>query len=346
MAEPADGTIICADLTSIQIFADDIWNDNASQKQYIARAEAAKAIMSEQTVTLEQLKDHDKDNVVKLQWVDMCANTVEDYVAECDFDGALGKITCKEYEILEAKQSKYSITEEKFRGSTADIQMLIAKGWLTALKKLDEEIAKAAIAKVDSFVGVNAYTGAPGQVVGLDTFIPPAHWGPEIMAYFAEVAIMNSSDDTYILDGNNLFRQTWLAQFKALNQNEKDGKAMLETIRTYHDLFNMSAVVGSDKLFMIDKNAVAIITNNRYSTERSIQNGANRTRFSVPSRNLAGVIYDVVYTTKCIITDGEEDIQHNWKFIARFDTFLNPTSSCDPNNTGVLSFTCGSAPAP
>jgi hypothetical protein len=338
----ADGNIACADFTSIQVFADQVWADNASNKQYIARCDAAKAIMQEQTAELIPLTDPEKDLTVKIQWVDMCANTVENLDPLCAFVGAEGEITCDEKTITVAKQSVYSITENKFRGSTADIQMMIAKGWLTAKKLLDEEIAKDAIAKVNGFVGVNEYTGAPGQVSGTDTFIPPAHWGPEIMAYFAQVSIINSSADVYILDGDNLFRQTWLAQFKALNANQKDGAAMLDTIRTYHDLFNMGAIVGPNELFLIDRSAVSIVTKNRYSSSpRNIVNGADRIRFSVPSDNLQGVVYDVVYTTECL---ANEDIRHNWKFIARFDTFLNPTSACNATNTGVLSFTCGVAP--
>lgn len=337
-----DGNIACADYTSIQVFAQDVWADNASNKQYIARAEAAKAVLQEQTAELIPLTDPDKDLTVKIQWIDMCANTVENLDPDCDFVGAEGEITCEEKEITEAKQSVYSITENKFRGSTADIQMMIAKGWLTAKKKLDEEIAKSVIAKINGFVGVNEYGGAPGQVSGTDTFIPPANWGPEIMAYFAQAAIINSSSDVYILDGDNLFRQTWLAQFNAMNPNEQSGKALLGTIRTYFDMFNMAAIVGADTMFMIDKSAVSLVTKNRYSSApRNINNGADRIRFSVPSDNLPGVVYDVVYTTVCL---PNEDIQHNWKFIARFDTFLNPTSSCNPTNTGVLSFSCGVAP--
>jgi len=337
----ADGNIACADYTSIQVMADDVWADNASNKQYIARCEAAKAILQEQTAEFIELKDPNKDRTVKIQWIDNCAAVAEDYVADCDHVGPKGEVTCEEYKIEEAKQSVYCIEEDKFRGSTVDMQMMVAKGWLTAMKKLDEEIAKSVIAKIDSFVGVNEFTGAPGQVAGTDTFIPAGNWGPEIFAYFAEAAIMNSSNDVFLLDGNNLFRQKWLAQYNQLNANEKSDIAMLETIRTYHDLFNMAAVVGANKLFMIDRGAVALATKNRYSTTpREILTGADRVRFAVPSKNLPGVMYDVIYTTKCVA----EDIVHTWKFVARFDTFLNPTSACNPTNTGVLSFTCGTAP--
>ncbi len=338
----ADGNIACADFTSIQVMADQIWANSAKNKQFIAKCDALKAVLFEQTTELVPILDPDKDLTVKIQWVDMCDNTVENLDPDCVFVGAEGEATCLEHTITEAKQSVFSALENKFRGSTMDIQMFIAKGWLTAKKLLDEEMTKSMIAKIDGFVGENEYLGAPGQVVGTDTFIPPAHWGPEIMAYFAQASIINMSSDTYILDGDNLFRQTWLADFKALNQNEKDGKAMLETIRTYHDLFNMAAIVGAQKLFLIDKSAVTHQTKNRYSTApRNILNGADRIRFAVPSDNLPGVVYDVVYTTECL---PNEDIRHNWKFIARFDTFLNPTSACNPTNTGVLSFTCGEAP--
>ena len=104
----------------------------------------------------------------------------------------------------------------------------------------------------------------------------------------------------------------------------------------------MNAVLAPDqKTFMIDKGAVAIASKNQYgSSPVTISNGANITRFSVPSINLPGIVYDVVYKTEC----SGSDIIHKYKFIARFDVFLNPASECDPDNTGVLSFICGEAP--
>jgi hypothetical protein len=116
---------------------------------------------------------------------------------------------------------------------------------------------------------------------------------------------------------------------------------MLEAIRTYNDLFNMNTVVGANKMFMIDKGAIAFASKVRYSkTPEEISNGANMIRYSIPSKNLPGVSFDVIYKTAC----SDSDIIHSWKLIARFGTFNNPTSSCDNTNTGVLSFSCGVAP--
>lgn len=338
------GDFSCADLVKVTVKMQDIWAGSAVEKQYRGNVDAALAVLSEQTAKFAPLEDPNKDNVVRVEWIDDCDNTIDNCTDECTITGTESQATCKDYEITICKETSYVISDRKFRDKNVDFQEVMARGWANKLKILDEEIAKTVIAKLDSFAGVNAYTTGIGTVVGNDTFIDATMWTSAIMAYFAQTAILNKSNDVYLLDGDNLFQQKWIAQFNALNANQASDKPMLDTIRTYFDLFNMNAVLNPDKkTFLIDRGAVAIVNKAFYpSVPQQILNGADVIRWSIPSNSLPGIVYDVVYKTEC----SSSAILHKYKFIARFDVLLNPTSTCNPDNTGVLSFTCGEAPAP
>ncbi len=336
------GDFSCADLVNVQIKAEQMWAEAAFKKEYQAQAVAAQAVLAEQTANVTPTENSEKDNIVTVYWVDDCSDTVGDCTDECTITGTEAQASCKDYEITLCREDTLVIKEKVFRNTALSFEEVLARQWARKIQKLDEDIAKTVVAKIDSFSGVNAYTGGIGTVVGTNTYIPASYWTPEIVAYLSQVAVLNKSSDAYLLDGDNLFQQEILAAFKQVQPGDAADLPMLQAFRKYFDLFNMNAVLAPDqKTFMIDKGAVAIASKNQYgSSPVTISNGANITRFSVPSINLPGIVYDVVYKTEC----SGSDIIHKYKFIARFDVFLNPASECDPDNTGVLSFICGEAP--
>jgi len=340
----ASGDFTCADLVKVTVKMQDMWADSAVEKQYKGNVDAALAVLTEQTAQFTPLEDPNKDNIVRVEWIDDCNNVVADCTDECTIVGAESEATCKDYEIAICKEIEYSVDDRKFRGSNMSIDEVTARGWMNKIKALDEEIAKTVVAKVDSFAGVNQYGGGIGNVVGNETYIDAAYWTPAVMGYFAQVSILNKMSNPYLLDGDNLFQQTWIANFNSLNANQASELPKLQTIRTYFDLFNMNAVLAPDKkTFLIDKSAVALVSKSFYgSTPQQILNGADVIRWSIPSNSLPGVTYDVIYQTECSVNS----IIHKYKFMARFDVFLNPTSACAVDNTGVLSFVCGPVPAP
>jgi len=336
-----EGNFSCADLVVVSNKMEQMWADSVVQKQYTPQANSALAVLTEQTAQFIDLKNSLKDVDVRIEWIDHCAGGVTDCTDECSITGTEAQATCEDYAISICKETEFVVKDLTFRTSSFSREEVTARGWMNSLKRLDEEIAKTVVAKIDSFAGVNPYVGGIGNVVGTDTFVSGAYWTAEIMSYLAQVSILNKSQDVYILDGDNLFQQTWMAQYNQANANGGSQIGMLSSIRKYFDLFNVNAVVGAKKTFLIDKGAVALISKVRYpSTPEQILNGANVIRWSVPSNYLPNIAYDVVYQTEC----SGSDIFHKYKFIARFDVFLNPTSACDTTNTGVLSFTCGEAP--
>jgi len=336
-----EGNFSCADLVVVKNKMEQMWADSVVQKQYTPQANSALAVLTEQTAQFVELKDSMKDNTVRVEWIDHCAGGVTDCTDECTITGSEAEATCEDYTISICKETEFVVKDLTFRTSSFSREEVLARGWMNSLKRLDEEIARTVVAKIDSFVGVNPYTTGLGNVVGTDTFVSASFWTAEIMAYLAQVSVLNKSQDVYILDGDNLFQQTWMAGYNQANANQGSQAPMLNSIRKYFDLFNVESVVGAKKTFLIDKSAVALVSKVRYpSTPEQILNGANVIRWSTPSQYLPNISYDVIYKTEC----SGSDIFHKYKFIARFDVFQNPTSSCDTTNTGVLSFTCGEAP--
>ena len=64
-------------------------------------------------------------------------------------------------------------------------------------------------------------------------------------------------------------------------------------------------------------------------------NGARQIWYTMPSYNIPGVVYDVVYQEEC----ASNDVKHSWKITFNGGLFRNP-NGCSDNRTGVLGFTC------
>lgn len=341
------GEFSCADLVMVQTKAEAMWKDASFNKMNQTQAVTAQAVLLEQTAEFEDVEHPDKDNVVRVYWAEDCSDDVQDCTDECETGGQEAQATCKDYEITLCREKGFTISDKRFRTSKLDKQDVLAKQWAKALQKLDEDVAKTVVAKIDSFSGINEYTGGIGNVVGNDTFIDASNLTPELVGYLTQVAVLNRTNNPYILDGDIMFQQEVVAGYKQVQNKDAADLPMLQAFRKYYDLFNINAILAPEKkMFLIDQGAVAIVSKNYYSESPvTISNGANMTRFSIESPTLkksdgTALRYDVIYKTRCV----NSDIFHDYKFIARFDVYNNPASACDTGNTGVLSFTCGQAP--
>ena len=332
------GDFTCAELQVINVNLDEIWADNRVNKDYVSFAESLKAIMAEQSATLDLLENSEKDNEIKVYWAADCSTSLTDCVDDCVIGGPEPEAQCKNYILDICKTAGFSIKEKTFRTSNLSRDMVVAKAMMKRMKELDEFLAQSIITKLNTFDGVNAFPGI-GVVVGNTTYIAPSFWSPDIMAYFAQVSMMNKFSSPYMLHGNNLWTQNFLAQANNLNQDQKDQMAKLGTMRQYWDPFNMAVVNGVEKIsYLIDRGAVAFANKAYYPLNAPIEY-KTQSRYSIESKSIPGVFYDVVYTNVC----ANNDITHSWSLYVKAGIFLNPVG-CDTNNTGVLSFVCGVQP--
>jgi len=337
---PTAGNFTCADLQVILVNADRAWMDNATKKDYVSYAETIKAVIAEQTAEFPELEKMDKDEKVKIYWAADCSTSLADCADDCVIGGPTPEAQCKEYELDICKKAGFSIPEKRFRKSNLTREEVVALALLKRMKELDEFLAQTAVSKIDSFAGVNQFAGI-GQVVGPITYIAPSLWTADIMGYFAQVGIMNKFSNPYMVHGTNLWQSNWQANFNNLNQDQKDALAKFGSMRSYWDPFNVDLVNSPDKVsYMIDKGAVAFVSKAYYPANNPVEYlGAGQLRYSVESKNLAGVFYDVVYTNRCVA----DEIYHDWTLYIHAGIFQNPIG-CDENNTGVLKFQCGVQP--
>jgi hypothetical protein len=342
------GEFSCASLVMVQTKAEAMWKDAAFNKHNKTQAIAAQAVLLEQTAEIDpNIEDPDKDNVVRVYWAEDCSDDVQDCTDECTITGVEAQATCKDYEITLCREKEFSVSDKVFRTSKLSREDVLAKQMAKALQRLDEDVTKTTIAKIDSFAGINQYTGGIGNVVGNETYIDASNLTPEIVGYLSQVAVLNSSNNPYMLDGGIMYQQEVIASYKQVQNKDAADLPMIQAFRKYYDLFFMNAMLAPDKkMFLIDPGAVAIVSKNHFdATPITISNGANLTQYSIESPTLrrsdgTALRYDVVYKTRCL----NSSIHHDFKLIARFDVFNNPASICDTGNTGVLSFTCGVAP--
>lgn len=340
---PTPGDFTCAQFVSVQAKADQVWADNSANKTYIADVEAAKAIIGNQSAAVDPMHtDPKKDRKVEVSWIEQCAMTVTDGTDQCAFPNTnKAQTNCIEYEIDQFKEVAFTISDEDFRKSNYSREEVVAKQFLMADKALSENLAVALVAAVDAFKGTNALTNGIGNVVGTNTFIDPAMWTPEVVAYLIRAGKINKMNNFYQLNGNNLFESSALTSMRSTSEAAGEN-AMIKQWDQVWDLFNVDSTIGAQVSYLIDRGALAFASKARYdSTPVTWGNGLNQTRFKMGSQNLSGlpvnIEWDVRYSTRC----ATDDVHHDYVMTSRYGIFQSPVNSCDTEKTGVLRFECG-----
>lgn len=332
------GNFTCAELVTITVAVDRIWADNTINVDYISYAEALRVIKERQTADLSALENAEKDEKIKVYFPVDCNTSIEDCDDDCDRSGPELEARCKEYELDLCKQAKFTVKEKMFRKSNLSREEVVARGLAKRLKELDEYLAQSTVAALNSFAGTNFF---PGEgTVGGDgtTYLEPSMWTPDLTGYFIQVMMMNKLSGAYMLHGNNLWRHQWTASMNNLNQDQKDQLAKMNAIQQYWDPFNVDSVNTPDKVsYMITPGAMAFASKAYYPQNSPIEYHDD-TRWSIQSKALPGVWYDVIYTNRCV----NNDIIHYFALQVHAGIFQNPFG-CEQGRTGILKFVCGTA---
>ena len=337
------GSFTCAQLAEVQLKADSIWENASLKKDYVGKVEALSCIRSHQTVKLVDLEGA-KDKTVNLIWAKDCDDTTTACGTECTVGGNELEAGCQTFTLDLCRQACFTVDEKDMRNKFLSKEDLIATGFLRKMRSLDEWITQQLVAKLDTFKGVNAYTGGKGTVAGFTTTVPAAFWNASLFAYFQMVGEINKFNCNYLLSGSNLFEAAQNAQWNSANADGKGAANMFNSMDICFDLFNMDSVLTPDlATFMLDCNAVAFVSKNYYpfamgSNQANAWGGVGGEvgmKFQIESKNLPGVFYDVTYKITCV---GNE-IKHNFCLDFNGGIFRNPLG-CNLNNTGILKFVC------
>lgn len=332
------GNFECSELLDVLVEIDRIWDDSIMKRDYESKVEALRAIREEQTAFLQILENPEKDIDLKVHWPQDCNESLADCSNRCTIGGPIAESGCKSYALDICKTAGFSINENTFRTSNLTRAQVVAKSMAKRLKELDEYLAQTMVAKLDAFAGENQLLDGIGDPDSdLITYIAPEFWNPDVYGYFVEVQVMNQFSDAFLLHGRNLYQIYWQATMANANQNEKDKLLKLEAIRSYWDMWNVDSIASGGKTsYMIQKGAVAF-ANKAYYPLNSPVTYFHDQRWSIESKALPGVFYDVIYNNECV---NPNEVKHNFSLYVKAGIFLNPFG-CNEDVTGVIKFVCG-----
>ena len=334
-------------LNDIRVLASRLMFDDRIKQQFIPKIDVFKAIAAAQTADVNtvfnraQVIDGEKKDVdVEVMWSNVCGQTVVDNTT-CVLGGTESSTNLQSYSLTYEKVVKFSEDEASFRDNEFGLRQAIAKQLLKADINLLENFAQYCVGNINLFKGVNQLTTGKGVVSGTDTYIDPSYWDGTLLAYLNRVGIMNRFTSPVLLSGNNFYEQAFIAAYNAANANGKGTAAMYGDMGLMFDLFNIDTVNTPDLItYLLSQGSIALATK-FYNNAGSIDKGFDFWRYTMPSQFLPGVTYDVFYNNECTTND---QFKHNFKVKLTGDLFNNP-EGCTANNTGVLTFVCGTAPS-
>jgi len=335
-------------LTTALVKQELMWQDSQRKEDYVAHVGAANALIENTTAKLEVITDTSdgKTRKAKIYWNDVCDTAPGTSAPNfCTITGAAPNSNAKEYEITKYVTQTFELDEALYSNNTLKIEEVFADTLLKKMKMLDEKISQVCVSSLDSFVQPNLYqegigcTDSSGDWV--ETFIKPVYWTPNIMGYYTRTAILNKFSSPFLLDGGNLWDMTWNAEQSAANADGKGDANKVKAIKTYSDLFNVTAV-SPGSTYLLNRGSIAFASKAWWtgvSQTSPVIDSDGRQKFSVKSMNIKGVEYDVYIQSVC---SGRFQ-KHTVLIVGEYDV-LNGAEACD-GSTGVIKTTCGDCPA-
>jgi len=326
-------------LKNAQIKADLIWKDRIQKEDYTADVGVLQALLDNQTAQITPIEGK-KDLSVEISWVNAC--DVDDQACNpCVYSGTELSTNADTKTLDICRESVFYVNDADFRNNLFDPEDIIAKGYLAADKVLSEYLAGLSVAWLNAMDGVNELgTMAQGTVVANTTQIAPEHWDANLMAYFIQVAQRNHFTLPYLISGNQLFQQVWVAGKEYGNADGKGNVAKFGSFKTYFDLFNIDSTNTPNFItYLVNRGAFAMGNKTYYGPE--ISKYMDRWAWNRPSKFLPGISYDVEYKNECdsYTGSGPAAQTHYFKLTVNAGMFLNPRG-CNEDRTGVLSFVC------
>jgi hypothetical protein len=334
-------------LLNIQLKAEQMWADSRLAADYKANAQTAVALKQNSTATFEDLKDPNRERVVRVSFINPCAVAVQDCESNCDINGNELSVGSKDYTLDLCKEVVFNVDAEKMRTNTYSPEEVAAKALSFALKSLDEWWSQQALVKLHAFAGVNTFPAPYTYATGTTT-VPAASYGVQMIANLLYQAMMNKMTNPFYIDNGGL----WVPYTNArLNANNLDGAgdaARIKQLNMYFDSWNFGPAGITETDFAVSSSAVAFVTKTRNPDTPTVIGGSvQQTRYTVPSTVIPGVRYDVYYTLKCITVNGQAHLVHSWKIQTLGGIFLNPegcpvvVGGTTYTPTGVLGYTKG-----
>lgn len=322
-------------------------------------AEAAKAVLENQTAKFTELKDPNKDLTVQISWLDPCFGGTVACVPKCTITGGAVSSVTKDYTIDQCRDSvAVSIGEEVWRKNRYDQVEAIALAMVRMEKSMDEYLSAQVLLTAKANAGINFWTNGTiaYNAANNTTYVPDANYNVDLIPYLEAAALYNQTRDNYKISNFEFWEQYRRAQLYTGNDNGKGlgAEAGLFGQNLYFDPLGFAAAgIAPEDMFIIEKGAMALITKARFSKTPVYRGGTvQQWRWSKESNFLPGVVYDWYSQETCdaSFSSTQEDIVTNIVGRVRYTIPVNPLGCTYTYNgftgktTGIWSLTKGNAP--
>ncbi|KAA9333400.1 hypothetical protein F0P96_10550 [Hymenobacter busanensis] len=341
----AAGDFSASTLSTVIEKQEDLFKDPRNSRLYAPKAEALLEIIRMQTANVSLLNTS-AQNKVKIAFVNTSAITTQDCTNECAPDGTLLQTAAQEFTLsqcVEATPFRVEVPlgaepDSVYANGVYGLPDAVAAGMLKQEKEIVEKMAAVSLGLVAAKAGTNQ-DPAPeyGAVIaGTNTTIPAANWTANIFPFFQLEAELNRFGMPYMLHGRNLYLEKLNAVPNAQNDDQRDEQAKYDLIESAWDPFSFQRAALTNISLMVDAGAIAFGARNEYGAA-VVEAEANVRVFSIASRFVPGVRFDVKKIRKCV--NGVYFDVYTMK-APYFDIINNPANGIT-GDTGVLKFTKG-----
>lgn len=368
-------TLTASNSLAIQKRVREKWNEEGSQagRQYFAENTTAKALLSNNSLGMEEVWQNGRCVGVKLWMVDVSdgANAVDNVgttppTTDCDLV-ATKEVGTRGFTYTPNLYLQDGFTvSDALCGNDAQFTELVSAGLAQRLRDHRAQLNTNTINFLNDNASANLdtrFVGSEFTVDGVKTLIPENYWLRE--DFLMKLAIMATNNkmgqDFLIVDGSNLLLNQMMAPYYGQNDNQRSfGAAYRDMLnRYYSDMLRLDTVVGESTTFLVNPNMFGFMNMAQYGLAPTvIDPSRNRSAFSIPDPELTyrrvrrdpntgrtsvetvPVMYDVYYEYACSGRDarGTMTYDHKWEVDFRGAMFLGPTSQSgfSANTNGIL----------
>lgn len=308
---------------------------NIQSADYNAYSTSVAEHRRRQTANFEFIEGAGRDKkkrTVRVYWKKMCTITPADCTDECAV--STNEITddSEDYTISGCKMVNFKESWKRLRTAPHRLEENVAFALNAHLNALDTWLNGQFIAFVEANKGAHEYTQLPyGSDNSGDWEIPAIDWKDDLAIQFALAAQWARFPEFYMLSGLNLYSEITKARAYAANGEGKGENNLWGTLPVVFDPLKIEELAAG-KTYMINPSSLALITDNWWDAV-PIEHAGNHRMFTLPSRTIPGVSYDIHNTETC----SSDDFVSSWQIRVNYEFVLNP-EGCTANRTGILAF--------
>ena len=334
-----------------------MFSDARQFRDTIQPVESFRAIAENQTFQLNPILKNESCQGYEVTWLTDCNASAtecdnESGSANCVIGGDELASASKEYKVEKCLYRDFTVWDDDCKGKFS-FEDKVAEGMAKGMQVLRKALNSRAVAFLTANLQTPTFAGQ-GTISGDAIYLDPSLWTPDLVAEINLHAEINDILEPVILNGTNLFRVRFNAQYNALNDDQRDQLAKLSHYANwYWDPKTVDNVTAEASTIVFDRASVGFLNKVHYENPAPLNNlDANNTHtWSMNDPQLVymdggvptPVRYEVISQRKCRTrAGGIQDFGTSFRMNVRYE-FITSPYGCN-GESGILHLVNGDVP--